>query len=524
MTGPDDKETRPRPADAPHAPALTALAAILLAAVAAVMINYLAARHYKRSDWTAGSYYTLSQKTVNVLKGLARPVEITVFISASSPLYPDIREIISRYRSVTPKIKTEFVDPDIDEARFQLLQKKHNIRSGTLSDGTKISEQVIVVSSGDQVKFVTPEDMTEYEFEADPYASEPSLKSFKAEEALTAAILGLTETASTTICFSTGHGEWAVDRYDERGIGHIEELLKRDNYAVESVQLSEKKIVPQTCKLLVIAGPERPFNESDALKVETYFKGGGNLLVFLDPIVDGTRFVPTGLEKVLQVAGVDVRNAIVVESDESKLLPVSGVGMETFISRDYGEHPITAPLEGVDTIFRIALPLSASGTGGVTPAPLVRSSASSWGETDLESVATGEAPEKGDDDIQGPVTLGFAATLPSLAPGGGADEKSEEGKDKKKEARGRIVVFGDSDMLYSDFFGQLTLVNQEIVLGSVAWLTERPALISIAPKNPENVKLTLTDAQMKTVFFWLVINLPLIAIIAGVLIWWRRRK
>jgi hypothetical protein len=264
--------------------------------------------------------------------------------------------------------------------------------------------------------------------------------------------------------------------------------------------------------------------------VDAYFKAGGNLLVFLDPIVDGTKFVSTGLEKVLARVGIDVRSAIVVESDESRLLPVSGVGMETFITKDYGDHPIVAPLEGIETLLRIALPLSASGAPpGKGPVPLLKSSEASWGETDLDDVATGKEPEMGDDDIAGPVTLGFAAQLPAFADKGAdmpADEEAPEAPEKKekKPARGRLVVFGDSDMLHSDLFGQLTLVNQEIVMGSMAWLTERPALISIAPKNPENVKLTLTDAQMKTVFFWIVVNMPVLAIILGVFVWWRRRK
>ncbi len=61
-------------------------------------------------------------------------------------------------------------------------------------------------------------------------------------------------------------------------------------------------------------------------------------------------------------------------------------------------------------------------------------------------------------------------------------------------------------------------------MASIAWLVERPALISIPPKKPENVRLTLTEAQITSIFFWIIVNLPLIAIVAGVLVWWRRRK
>lgn len=527
----EPREAKEKPGKSPtqRSAGVQALTAILMIIVITVMVNYLAGRHYRRADWTAEKYYTLSQKSINVLRGLKKPVEITVFMSSASPLFGDIKEIISRYKSYAPNLKVEYVDPDIDAARFQLLQKKYKIRSGVLPDGRQISEQVIVVTSGQQVKFITPDEMTEFDFDENPYASAPIMKGFKAEEQLTSAILGITETQSIKVCFTTGQGEWSVDRYDERGIGHIEELLLRDNYKVESLKLSEKKKIPQSCSLLVIAGPERPFKETDAVKVEKYLAGGGNLLIFLDPIIDGIKFVPTGLEQVLRKAGIDTRNAIIVESDESRLLSVSGVGMETFVTKDYGHHPISEPLEGLETLFRIVMPLSASGTGGVVPTALVQTSEESWGETSLENVATGEEPGMEEGDLEGPLTIGFAAILPKFATPEGRDfdeEGIEENlpEKKKKEAKGRLVVFGDSDMIHADLFGQLTLVNQEITMGSMAWLTQRPALISIAPKNPENVRLNLTDAQMKTIFYWIFINIPLLAIIIGVVVWWRRRK
>jgi hypothetical protein len=474
--------------------------------------------------------YTLSPKTLSVVGALKSPVEITVFMSINSNLFGDIKEILSRYRSFSSKLRVEFVDPDIDTARFELLQKKYGIRTGTLPDGREITEHVIVVTSGDKVKFVTPDDMTEYDFGEDPYASTPSLKSFKAEEQITSAILGVTEKETTEICFTTGHGEWSAEKYDERGIGHIDEILKRDNYKTESFSLQDKPKVPQTCRLLVVAGPERPFTDKDASKVEQYLADGGNLLLFLDPIIDGTKFVPTGLEKTLSMAGIDARQAIAVESDDARLLPVSGVGMETFVSRDYSDHPITKPIEGIHSLFRIVMPLQSSSSGGASPTPLVKTSDKSWGETNLENIGSDEEPVKAEEDIPGPLTIGFASQLPRYASGetkrqDEGEEGTEEAKEKAPvEARGRVVVFGDSDMLSSELFAQLTLANQELVIDSIAWLVERPALISIPPKSPENVRLTLTDAQMRTFFYWIFINLPLLAIIAGIIVWWRRRK
>ncbi|MFH1435794.1 MAG: GldG family protein [Pseudomonadota bacterium] len=500
-----------------------AAAAIFLAVIIVFMLNYLADRHYKRLDWTAEKYYTLSPKTANILEALKSPVQVTVFISTASELYGDIKELLSGFESHTQMLDVEYVDPDINYARFELIQKKHKIRNGVLPDGREVAEQFIIISSGERVQFVTPEDITDYEFDADPYGSAPSLKSFKAEQELTSAILSVTEAESLKICFLTGHGEWSVDRHDERGIGHIESLLRRDNYGTEALSLSDKKKIPASCRLVVIAGPERPYTETEANKIEQYFTGGGNLLVFIDPIVDGTRFVDTGLEKVLAGAGIDARKAIIVESDESRLLPVSGVGMETFVTADYGDHDIVVPLAGLASLFRIVTPLSRSGKGDASPVPLVRTSGQSWGETDLEDAASSEEPQKEDSDIAGPLTLAFASILPGFkqAP---EDPDPSVNTEKKEEAKGRLVVFGDSDMLQADLFEQLTFCNLELVLGSIAWLTKRPSLISIAAKNPENVKLNFTNTQMRMISLWILLVLPLLAVIAGIVIWLRRRR
>ena len=502
----------------------SATAAIFLAVIIVFMLNYLAGRHYKRLDWTAEKYYTLSPKTIGILKALKSPVQVTAFISTASELYGDIKELLTGYQSHTRMLEVEFVDPDIDYARFELIQKKHKIRNRVLPDGREVAEQFIIISSGsgERVQFVTPEDITEYAFDEDPYGSAPSLKSFKAEQELTSAILSVTETESLKICFLTGHGEWSVDRYDERGIGHIESLLRRDNYGIESFSLGDRKKIPAACRLVVIAGPERPYTETEANKIEKYFTGGGNLLIFIDPIVDGTRFVDTGLEKVLAKAGIDARKAIIVESDESRLLPISGVGMETFLTADYGDHDIVLPLEGLASLFRIVTPLSRSGKGDASPTALVRTSEQSWGETDLEDAASSEEPEKEDSDIAGPLTLAFASVLPKFrqAP----EDPDPTVKKKKEESKGRLVVFGDSDMLQADLFDQLTFCNLELVLGSIAWLTERLTLISIAAKNPENVKLNFTNTQMRMISAWILLIMPFLAIIVGIVIWLRRRK
>jgi ABC-type uncharacterized transport system involved in gliding motility auxiliary subunit len=55
------------------------------------------------------------------------------------------------------------------------------------------------------------------------------------------------------------------------------------------------------------------------------------------------------------------------------------------------------------------------------------------------------------------------------------------------------------------------------------WLSSDEDLISIRPKEPEDRRISLTKAQFITVRWVSQLILPLIVVIAGVMVWWRRR-
>jgi ABC-2 type transport system permease protein len=108
----------------------------LLTLVIALMVNYLAGRHYARGDWTRAQLYALSDKTINVLQHLSRPVDAYVF------MYPGhdseraravggmVRELSDRFARYAPdKFHAEVIDPDRNPARAEAMQKKYGVGS-----------------------------------------------------------------------------------------------------------------------------------------------------------------------------------------------------------------------------------------------------------------------------------------------------------------------------------------------------------------------------------------------------------
>lgn len=494
------------------------VATLVLGLLLMVMANYLSARHYWRADWTAGGFHELSDKTVKVLQGLDRDVDVVVFISNASRLYGDLKEILERYSAHTGHVSVEFVDPDMNPVRFKVLQKKYKVRSGMVDEFTQMSEQVVVVRSGDSTKFINVDDMTEIDYGEDFMASgDAEIKGFKAEEAVTGAILEVISGEKLTVCFIEGHGEWKTQSWEEEGLGTAVEFVQRDNYAVESFDLQEKKAVPGECAAAVVAGPQRPLPADHVAMLEDYLASGGNLLLFLEPIIDGDEVLPTGMEKFLAKLGVDTTNAVAIETDSQRLLAGGGVGI--FVTIDYGSHPIVAPIDQFLSIWTLARPLQIIEGSGAEPAVLVRTSEKSWGERHIGESDSEEGVTQDPDDIEGPLVLGVATRMPS-----NLMDAPSTGEKKGEASGGRVVVYGDAHLLTSGVVDDPTWVNRELFMGALAWLSERENLIAIPPKKVEQYEANLTIRDILVILAWVLVTIPGLVIVLGVYVGLRRRR
>jgi len=65
--------------------------------------------------------------------------------------------------------------------------------------------------------------------------------------------------------------------------------------------------------------------------------------------------------------------------------------------------------------------------------------------------------------------------------------------------------------------------NSDLALNSVDWLASDEDLISIRPKEPEDRRITMTRSQLTLVRSTSQFLLPLVVIVAGVSVWWKRR-
>lgn len=91
----------------------------------------------------------------------------------------------------------------------------------------------------------------------------------------------------------------------------------------------------------------------------------------------------------------------------------------------------------------------------------------------------------------------------------------------KPSSQGRFVVIGSSIWASNRFLAFNG--NADLAGNAINWLCSDEDLISIRPKPPEERGLTMTEAQLTTVKVVSQFVLPFIVIVAGVLVWWKRR-
>jgi hypothetical protein len=494
---------------------------VIVGAAIIGMLNFLAMRHYVRADWTSSGMYTLSDKTEKTVRALQKDVAMYVLWSQGDPRYADVKEIVDNYAGLSPHVKVEVIDPDVSPERVQLIVDKYGAKVQVTEQGQMGIEAGVFVVSGDNVKFVASNELEDASGEMfDEGGGEgEGLSEFKAEQQVTSAILRVISEEQATVCFTQGHGEWEFEGFGPRALRHLKDALKQDSYKVEAVTTAGATRVPETCGLVVVAGPTRAFMGDEAALLDRYLERGGRLFLMLDPIIENDAFRPTGLEGLASKRGIHLDNDIMLETDPRRLVSESPL---TFLVSEFTAHEAVKALAVPDSAGQEikaqlgAYPVVVSAARSLSPAEgseiaadvLAKSSAGSWGETDVASLGTGDrVPEKGADDVAGPATLAMAAAI-------GAPDKGEGG---------RLAVIGDSDFLSEELYQSASLYNRDLWSGTVGWLTARKDLISIAPKNPEHVRLNLTEDDVHTIWM-IVIGEVALMLILGVAMWLVRRR
>jgi ABC-type uncharacterized transport system involved in gliding motility auxiliary subunit len=445
--------------------AVYAASYILIVLAILVVANVLANRHNKSFDTTSNKRYSLSEQTAKIVKGLKQPATITYFDQSTK--FDQARDQLDQYANLSPKVHVEYVDPD---------KKPEFARAaGVKNYGTT------VVAIGDRKE------------EAKGLS----------EEGITGAFIRDLKTSVRTICFVEGSGEHQTGDSDRNGYSRFKELLGQDDYQSKAINLLTKAEVPAECTVVVIAGPDADYQQPEVDAIQKYVEDGGRALMMLDPPLKMGRLEIAdndALNKVLEGWGVTPEKNLIL--DLNPIGQIAGLGPQVALVTSYDSHAIVDDMKRRATGFPLARSLDIKNGDKTTVQKLFSSSDSSLATSKLNSPAIDPGDPK---NIKGPLLIGAAGTYNT----------------GKENSQGRFVVIGSSSWAANSF---ITFNgNRDLALNTINWLASDEDLISIRPKERDDRRITLTQAQMR----WLRITsqflLPLLVVLAGVSVWWRRR-
>ena len=446
--------------------------------------NFLANRYTKSYDSTANKQFSLSDQTVKAVKGLKKDVAVSYF--GETTQFPQARDVLERYSSLSPKLHVEYIDP---------VKKPQLARAaGVRTEGT------IIVDAG---------------------AHKEEAKSLTEEE-ITGALIRSLKGGQRNACFLAGSGEHGLDDTGGNGFSALKEALERNNYKTRSVNLAKPGAaaapdatptigqvqqasveIPKDCTVLVSGGATLAYSPAEVNAIKAYVESGGRALLMLDtPLRIGSREGAENpdLVKLLADWGATADSDLAI--DTSGIGGIFGLGPEVVMVTNYESQPIVRDFkEGVPTAIPLSRTFKINSAGKVTVDKLLATSDNSFATA---SVSGPVDPKKG---VKGPLVL---AATGSYNTGNPSDP-------------GRFVVYGSSMWAANNFLGSRQITNRDLALNTINWLTSDEDLISIRPKEPEDRRLNISGNRMNMIFLWSVVLLPLAVVGSGLMVWFRRR-
>jgi len=471
---------------------------ILLACVLLGAVNYAGFRYYVRGDWSPAQKYRLSEQTTGVLGQLAEPVKIYVFFSPTTAapgyeVYGDVLNLLKEYQHTAgDKLTVEYIDPMRNLARARELQARFEFGP---------EENLVVVESGGRTKQISATDMAEYDLLPQLSGEPPRVVAFKGEQALTSALIELGETEQRTVYLLQGQGEPPPG--ENSSLSLLLEYIGRQGVRIAPLNLGVTGGVPADAGAVLIAAARYDLPPASASILRQYWEKDGRLLVLLDPAAE----TPL-LRELVSGAGISPRNDRVLRTVE--------LGFATGIVRDVSGQfsptsRVTRSLQGAEAMLPGAtssLVLDQSAKDTITE-PLITAAEPFWGETEYVTDENTGVTFSAGTDTAAPLVVAASAER-----GGVADEKVDV-------SAARLVVVGNWEFAAD---GIITEPNLDFVLNSLNWLLDRGYLAGIAPKAVRAFNLNLTDLETSRLALYTMVVIPAVAALAGLVVWWRRRR
>lgn len=472
---------------------LLVAAQIVLIAVLFFQVNYLSCRRHSARDMSRNQRFSVSETTRQVLGSLGTEVRIVMAFLGGSDLHAEVKGLVGEYdRLGGDAVAAEFLDLSRSRERIGELRDRYGVEFS--------GDQIVVIGENDRVRTLPAEDLVN----RDP--ANGTVLEFKGEAALTAALLEVTEQRQRKIYLLTG------DRRAEelvRIAEQLQPLAVAQNARLEGLVLEGRDSIPEDADVLFLPGNTEDLTERELSLVRDFWESRrGGLVIFLDPTAETPKLhsllrehgVAPRADRVLTVISIPGVAARKVYDVPVSLMPGPGP------NRDRAALSLTLPgqTQSIEVLAGDDLLLSEN----IHPIPLMMAGGAFWGETEFQGEDVSYHPDL---DHGQPDPVYTAAAVEKGAPGDAALQQGSS----------RLVVVGNANLISPE--GQTSQVAADFTMASLNWVMNREALVGISPRSPTVFTLGISPDRLALLQTLLILVLPGLALIAGALVWIRRR-
>jgi len=488
----------------------------LLVLVIVVLVNLLLSRTTLRWDATEDNLYSLSPGTRTILADLDQEVVVKVFYSKHVPTIPShiktfaqrVIDFLSEYEQYGKgRLSVEIYDPKPDSEEEDWAVK-YGMKGISLPTGEQVYLGLVALAADQEaaIAFIDPTQETRLEYDLTRIiARVQTADRMKIAVFSSLPVFGTVQENMGMAGPRSGSEPWFF----------IQELSK--TYDLTTVQPDADRIDP-TIDLLVLFHP-RNMPDTLAFAVDQYILGGGNAIVFADPLslMDDPRMGPGGSipEALFKSWGITMQPGKAVADfsyatrlrNRNNQVESNPLWLSASADAFFADNLITANLESM--LLPVAGAIETLPDSPYTVEPLVQSSTNNQMVDALAhnmhvgALRRDFKPSGTARNLAVRITGTFKTAFPDGKPEGEpkADEPASETdtKDageplKEGKAASVIVVVADSDLLYDGYYlSQQNLLgytisnifndNLNFMLNTSEMLTGNPALISIRSRG-----------------------------------------
>ena len=451
-----------------------------LAIVAIIVVNILAgaigSKVNLKIDMTKDRVLSFSDTTYDTLEKLDTQVNVYSLIpdDNSNAVINQLREIIEKYAKLSSKINYSIVDA---EKNPDFVEKYAN-------SGESFGVYSVIFETDKRFKIVDLNKAVTWD------SNGSSIEYINAEKLFTTALLYVTSDKTVKIGVVEGHGELASASY-------FEGLLADEGYVVEAVNLTTGDIA-EDINMLIVSTPEKDFDSAEIDKIDAFLDKGNSMQFLMAPA--GVAF--PNLDGYLKEWGVEFKPGYVAETDKNHYYQ-----SQLYIVPELVESDVTQGL--IDSGLMILYPgsrgIKENTNPYVTEQVLLTTTDNAITKANINETITEGEITAGEGDVKEKSNLAVIV------------EKQIDNDNTAKIFVSGGINFIQQSLITSNF------ANSDFYMNSIAAITDNEANIYIRAKDVSTQYITITAMWVLIYGAVTVIIIPLALLIAGLVVWLRRR-